>query len=363
MRKSLKKNVLKILSGTLVFVTMMTSPAFAGQWAQDGNNWKYQNDDGSYAVNWQWIDGKSYCFDSNGIMYANTTTPDGYTVNENGEWMVNGVVQTQPADTASSAMQNEEYPLSHLRDWFATDSSGRMCWRWSYDYLWEVYPESDLQYNYEFSHTGTKEIIVQQAIDTRNPLYFRVPTTTELIVIAKLAGVTPTGYEHLLSDEEVIGLEREVRSFLNSFDWKNATDYEKASRIAKRVIQADYDKVGETNTSYSCLANGIASCGGYTGTSTLLALCINLPATQVVLPNHAYPVYFVNGVWIAHEPTTKSTNFTVADYENDISVGTIGFLAEYAIRTGYETPSEDEVFQAFPGKVNGRGGKLTIRFY
>ena len=29
-----------------------------------------------------------------GACFVNTTTPDGYTVNEKGEWVVNGVVQT-----------------------------------------------------------------------------------------------------------------------------------------------------------------------------------------------------------------------------------------------------------------------------
>ena len=78
------------LAASLSFSTMT---AFA-DWKQEGNTWKYQNSDGKYATStWQWINGKSYCFDSNGNMYANTTTPDGYTVNADGAWTVNGVVQ------------------------------------------------------------------------------------------------------------------------------------------------------------------------------------------------------------------------------------------------------------------------------
>ena len=66
------------------------------------NAWWYDLGNGDYYKNsWQWIDGNGdkisecYYFDQNGWMYENTTTPDGYTVNENGAWTVNGVVQTK----------------------------------------------------------------------------------------------------------------------------------------------------------------------------------------------------------------------------------------------------------------------------
>ena len=112
MRKSLR-----VLSGVVVMSILMTCPAFAGQWVQEGSNWKYQNDDGSYtAGNWQWIDGKSYCFDGNGIMYANTTTPDGYTVNENGAWTVNGAVQTQNVEQNAGQSAAGGYKFGNMRE-------------------------------------------------------------------------------------------------------------------------------------------------------------------------------------------------------------------------------------------------------
>lgn len=68
--------------------------------------------DGNWPANfWQWLDwngdGVAECcyFDGNGCMLANTTTPDGYTVNADRAWTVNGVVQTQGAavNTGSAA--------------------------------------------------------------------------------------------------------------------------------------------------------------------------------------------------------------------------------------------------------------------
>ena len=44
-----------------------------------------------------------YAFDSNGYMYADTTTPDGYTVNKEGAWTIGNSVQLKFAKD----MQNE----------------------------------------------------------------------------------------------------------------------------------------------------------------------------------------------------------------------------------------------------------------
>ena len=118
-----------------------------GQWVQDKKGWWYKRADGSYPKNswgyeayngksywyyfldsgymatgwvdvngskyylfpnsdgwkgrmltgWQWIDGNCYYLDpqgqNEGALYRNTTTPDGYAVDAEGRWVVNGVVQ------------------------------------------------------------------------------------------------------------------------------------------------------------------------------------------------------------------------------------------------------------------------------
>jgi len=72
------------------------------------NQWFYFDTNGKMLIGWQVIGGKWYYLNtaadgSQGACLLNTTTPDGYTVNENGEWTVNGVVQT--AGAAASAAQ------------------------------------------------------------------------------------------------------------------------------------------------------------------------------------------------------------------------------------------------------------------
>ncbi|WP_455009865.1 N-acetylmuramoyl-L-alanine amidase family protein [Oribacterium sinus] len=120
-----------------------------GQWIQDEKGWWYKRADGSYPKNswgyeayngksywyyfldsgymatgwvdvngskyylfpnsdgwkgrmltgWQWIDGACYYLDlqgqNEGALYRNTTTPDGYAVDSEGRWVVNGAVQKQ----------------------------------------------------------------------------------------------------------------------------------------------------------------------------------------------------------------------------------------------------------------------------
>ena len=37
---------------------LMGTTAYGGQWQQDGENWRWQEDDGSFAANrWRWLDG------------------------------------------------------------------------------------------------------------------------------------------------------------------------------------------------------------------------------------------------------------------------------------------------------------------
>ena len=134
------------LSGQVLGVDRSLS---GGQWIQDEKGWWYKRADGSYPKNswgyeayngksywyyfldsgymatgwvdvngskyylfpnsdgwkgrmltgWQWIDGNCYYLDSQGqnegALYRNTTTPDGYVVDAEGRWVVNGAVQKQ----------------------------------------------------------------------------------------------------------------------------------------------------------------------------------------------------------------------------------------------------------------------------
>ena len=104
---------LRILPGLLCafmsFVFLLSGTAKA-DWVkgENKNAWWYDLGNGNYyKSSWQWIDGnhdgiaECYCFDENGWMFENAITPDRFTVNENGAWTVDNIVQTKSANLIS----------------------------------------------------------------------------------------------------------------------------------------------------------------------------------------------------------------------------------------------------------------------
>ena len=94
------------------FAALLITPlaSYAGTWSNQGgpNQWKYDLGDGSYAADgWYWIDSdqdgmeECYYFDKKGQMLAGTRTPDGFQVDSDGRWTVNGTMkqrETPPED-------------------------------------------------------------------------------------------------------------------------------------------------------------------------------------------------------------------------------------------------------------------------
>ena len=83
---------MKRLICTLMFISILSTASYAGQWQQDNTGWRYQNDDGTYETGWyQDISGKWYYFDNETTyMLTDTTTPDGYLVSADGVWQEGG---------------------------------------------------------------------------------------------------------------------------------------------------------------------------------------------------------------------------------------------------------------------------------
>lgn len=153
MQKKTKKRLVKPLVLMLAASQCMT--AFAGTWVSNAGQWSYVQDDGTKAPNgffidpadqkkyyldnegvivsgwkfidscwyffntvhdgtygsaitskWQWIDGYCYMFDADGKLYTNTTTPDGFAVNEAGQWTENG----KAVYTGDRGIPATEYP-------------------------------------------------------------------------------------------------------------------------------------------------------------------------------------------------------------------------------------------------------------
>lgn len=129
----------KVILLTALLSCITTTTIFAGEWKRDNVGWWYQNDNGGYfKSSWNNISEKWYYFDdlgymaesrwigdyyvgSDGVMFANTTTPDGYKVGVDGKRIYNAnstvTNSTAAANTTTAAITNNNQRVStHLRD-------------------------------------------------------------------------------------------------------------------------------------------------------------------------------------------------------------------------------------------------------
>lgn len=382
----MKKNFVKVLTLATLLSTFYPLTSFAGEWKSDNNGWWYQNDDGSYPKNtWQWIDGnkdgvsESYYFNENGYLLTNTTK-DGCTVNGDGAWTVNGVVQTQGQQVTANLVQNtdDQYPLKGRVENYLDSYDGNYVWYWTGPNMIRkgVVPAGMTGLSY----------VYQKAVEDKNATYLVGTSGNGIDVLAKLAGLPATAS---MGTAEVNNLANEVETFLNSFDWRNASDLEKATRICNRIHKAsyDYDAANEADTTgwsnslsygaYGCLVNGKAVCQGYTEAANLLAMCVGLQTMEMGDVGHTYPLFLVDGVWLANEPTTQNKYFTVADvyeynpgYRMMLQLGDTSeftdeaskyqVIGEYCYKTGYQIPDASQVSKF--GSTRTVFGKTAIDF-
>lgn len=382
----MKKNFVKVLTLATLLSTFYPLTSFAGEWKSDNNGWWYQNDDGSYPKNtWQWIDGnkdgisESYYFNENGYLLTNTTK-DGCTVNGDGAWTVNGVVQTQGQKVASNTAQSydAQYPLKGRVENYLDSYDGNYVWYWTGPNMIRkgVVPAGMTGLSY----------VDQKAVEDKNATYHAGLSGYSIDVLAKLAGLPATTS---MGTAEVNNLANEVETFLNSFDWRNASDLEKATRICNRIHKASYDNdaaneaitTGWSNSlsygAYGCLVKGKAVCQGYTEAANLLAMCVGLQTMEMGDVGHTYPLFLVDGVWLANEPTTQNKYFTVADvyeynpgYRMMLQLGDTSeftdeaskyqVIGEYCYKTGYQIPDASQVSKF--GSTRTVFGKTAIDF-
>ena len=358
----MKKNFVKVLTLATLLSTFYPLTSFAGEWKSDNNGWWYQNDDGSYPKNtWQWIDGA---------------------------WTVNGVVQTQGQQATVNLVQNtgDQYPLKgRVEKYFCHEESAGLVPRFNGAHFpcalcaAQGFTKPD-------GITG-QLYISQKAVEDRDISYLNPTGGYNLEVLAELAGYPDKNVT--AGTPEVNALLNEVKSFMNSFDWRNASDLEKATRICNRIHKASYDNdaaneaatTGWSNSlsygAYGCLVNGKAVCQGYTEAAKLLSYAVGIKNFEMGDVGHTYPLFLVDGIWLANEPTTQNKYFTVADvyeynpgYRLMLQLGDTSdftdeaskyqMIGEYCYKTGYQIPDASQVSRF--GSTRTVFGKTAIDF-
>lgn len=292
-----RRILIAVLSGILA-VTPITAYAAEG-WVQDERGWRYEEFDGRWRTD-GWVTDENnenigYYLDENGYMLTNCYTPSGVWVDENGAWYdenygeVKAVeVQTNRVPTTQPIPQ--DYPLQGTFPYTIADDGMAYPFTNNIEYA---------QIN-DFNPRGMMEMY-------------------NGYVLCYLAGLpTPT-----LTDYE-LAVALKTKEFLNSFDWKNASEYEKAYQAALFIAErcnysSNTDDIGsvENNTSYGCLINGQSLCDGFAQAYHLLTRAVGLRSYQVRSISHSWNYVEIDGTLYELDLTNICDN--IFTFDNKLS--------------------------------------------
>ncbi len=212
----MKKLYRKIIAVMAALSMTISYNAFAGSWIKEGGTKKYLQDDGTYATGWTWIDNDldgyaaCYYFDENGILFHDFQDKiDGKWLNENGEWVIDGITQRKKiSEPYSIPFGTEPYnPAQPLRN--CIDA-------WD---LRQNNPLSPEQLPRYYWNESSKSFITQHRY---------VPYSTTIIQLL-------TGEEPFIATPDPVDkiMYEWFVDWLNSFDFMNMTEEERYNEIVK----------------------------------------------------------------------------------------------------------------------------------
>ena len=272
---------------TAILAAVMTVgnifPSFAGQW-----QWQDVNGDGI---------SECYYYDDNGTMLTNTTTPDGYTVDSNGAWVVNGAVQTQTSGTASNtANHNAGYDPAHPLAGKVDEWNLRL----PYQYIGPMY----------ICNTNVQAMLTGQMDQ-----YYAAPVGES---VNPSTGTTiytsQEDYDYARMTEQA--LYNWFCNWLNGMDFENMSEMDKAKEIQKVMAQVECltedNEVG--NSQYKILIEKKGACGACAVTATSLAKALGLKSAVSGTGNHAVYYIQVDGVGYFGQNNVLNLDTPTPDY-------------------------------------------------
>ena len=266
-------------------------PSFAGQW-----QWQDVNGDGI---------SECYYYDDNGIMLTNTTTPDGYTVDSNGAWVVNGVVQTQTSGTASNTVNhNAGYDSSH-------PLAGKID-------EWNLRLPSNTLTGFSICSDSLQALLTGQ-MDYYNYLDIaNYGTLIDGVYVAERNGST----FYITEEDYIKGKQQDQQLYdwfcgwLNSMDFENMSEMERAKEIQKVMaqIEYEYDDNDTSDTYISTLIEKGGTCAECAMTATALAKALGLKTAISGIGTHTVYYIQVDGITYFGQNETLNLDTPTPDY-------------------------------------------------
>lgn len=268
-----RKRALRTAMLAVMTASMLPINVYAG-WVPgietNTGRWWYAKEDGTWHSNgWQWIDGnldgvaECYYFDAEGWMAANGMTPDGYTVNADGAWTENGVVQTRLVAVGQGTGAAAGSRTSGGGGGGSSSSSVKVSTSYTYN--------DDDFYAYGSSYSSAE-------------LY----------------------NERNLSSSRKREVQDAIAEFKDEYITSDMSDFEKELKIVQWMvdnIEYDYENYkqktipSESYTSYGALVLGEAVCSGYANAFQQMASACGLTTKIVESSTHAWNMIKLDGKW------------------------------------------------------------------
>lgn len=239
----------------------------------------------SLAGEWQWLDhnndGIAECYYmENGMPLTNTITPDGYQVNEAGAWVVDDVVQTQTmtvnnGTTTGGVNHNAGYDPAH-------PLAGKID-------EWNLRITNTGLIGASGSNTNICNENIQALLTNQMDKYYIPP-------VGNSTNPT-TGTQMYVSQEDydknvhnTQALYQWFCNWLNSMDFENMSELDRAREIQKVMAQVKYE-IGSPTAYYAVLIDHEGDCSRTAMTACALAKALGLKSAVAGTTDHM--VYYI----------------------------------------------------------------------
>lgn len=310
-----------------IFTMSMSFSAFAGNWLDLGFGWQYDKTGfGGLANNeWLWIDGNKdgiaecYYFDATGFMWHDREK-DGYSLNSDGQWVIDGVIQTKQVEIDNSKTSDiqklieernaKKEQCSKLNFTAVTTNEDKAT-----GYTAEGLFDSVFRYH-EYSRYD------KLSNQNMTVLFYKKPYDD---VYYSFKGNVENG--KFLKLEEQDAINKATQEFLGKYINDKMSEYEKEQAIINYMIEhISYgDSANHSGDIYGGLILGKVVCGGYADTFAWLANAAGLNVLTVqgkaygdpkYRPEHAWNLVQLDGKWYQVDVTFEDGSGAKGRYIN-----------------------------------------------
>lgn len=268
----------------------MTMTAFA--W--DTSLYLYEptvNEQG-YVTGWTWqdpdCDGVFECYYSGdgGVLQRNTTTPDGYVVNEKGQWVVDGVVQVKNRPIESKGeISSETVEINGVRHTVGYDPAHPLA---NVIDVWNLRLPSEKMGEIQVVDNNVQAMLTGQMEE-----YFAAPVGEYTDEAGNSVYTTQEDYDEARRREQVFY--QWFCDWLNGMDFEHMTEMERAREIQKVVGQAEYVYGTSGIGYYGILIEKKGQCSDFGMTACALAKALGLRSGISGYGNHTVYYIWVDG--------------------------------------------------------------------